>query len=61
MGSYLVSSIPVENELFSNRSILPINGTLTDTTTPGQSGSRGNGNEGVQQVSRTGASLTDTV
>ena len=42
----------------------PIDGTLTDITTLGQSGFECNGNEGVFhtfQIFRTGASLSDVV
>ena len=45
-----------------NRSIWPINGTLTDTTTPSLSKPGCTGNEGalhIPQSSRTGASLSD--
>ena len=35
------------NIIFVNRSIWPIYGTLIDTTTPGQSEPRSNGNKGV--------------
>ena len=34
----------------SNNSILPIDRTLSDATTPGQSGPRSNGNEGIHQI-----------
>ena len=40
----MASSILIEYESFLNRSIWPIDGTLTD-------GSEGNGNEGVTQYS----------
>ena len=46
----------------SNTSIWPIDRTLSDATTPGQSGLRSNGNEGVLQIpqsSKPGASLSD--
>ena len=46
------------NKLFSNGSIWPIDGTLTGTTTPGQSGSESNDNEVVFHTclnSKTGA------
>ena len=33
-----------------NSSIWPINGNLTDTTTPGQSGPKSKGNEGVLHI-----------
>ena len=39
----------------------PIDGNLTDTTTPGQSGPGSNGNKGVFHTSRTRASSLDTV
>ena len=58
------SSIPIEYELFLNKSIQPIDGTLTDTSTPDQNGPGNNGNEEVlhiTQVSRTGASSSDAV
>ena len=35
----------IKSKYFSNRSILPKNGSLTGTTTPGQSESRSNDNE----------------
>ena len=44
--------------------IQPIDGTLTDTTTPGQSGPWSNGDEGVlhiPQTSTTGTSPSDSV
>ena len=41
---YAVSNIPNTNN-FLNRSIWPIDGTLTGTTTPGQSGPISNANE----------------
>ena len=47
---------PIENYWFLIRSISLIDGTLTDTNTPGQSGLRSNGNKGVlhsPQISRT--------
>ena len=47
-----------------NNSVWPIDGTLTRTTTPGQSGARGNGNKGVlhiPQSSRARASSLDAV
>ena len=50
---------PIEYEYFFNRSIWPINRTVTGTTTPGQSGTRSNGNEGELNtlvIFRTGAS-----
>ena len=43
----MVSNIPIQYIYFSNGSIWPMNGTLTGTTTPGPSGPRSNGNEGV--------------
>ena len=47
---------------FLNRSICPIDGTLTDTTTMHQSGTGSNGNVGVfstPQFYRNGTSLSD--
>ena len=47
-----------------NSSIWPQDGTLTGTTTSGQSGARSNSNEGVlhiPQSTRTGTSLWDVV
>ena len=38
--------------IFLNRSILPIDGTLTGITTPGQSGPGNNGNEGILLTDR---------
>ena len=49
---------------WSNRSLWPIDGTLTGTSTPGQSESGNNDNDGVFQIhqsSQTGASASDTV
>ena len=43
----MLSCIPVNYEWFLNRSIWPIDGTLTGITTLGQSGPGSNGNEGV--------------
>ena len=40
--SYIISSILVEYKLFSNRSIWAIDGTLTASNTPGQSGPKSN-------------------
>ena len=57
--NYMASSIPIEYESFLNWSILPIDVTLTGTTTRGWSGPRSNCNEGVlhtPQISRTKAS-----
>ena len=50
-------------QIILNRSIWPIDGSLTGTTTPGQNEPRSNGNEVVfhiPQSSRTGASPPDT-
>ena len=41
----MASSIPIKYEYFLNRSIWPMDGTLTRTTTPDQSGPGSNGNE----------------
>ena len=49
---------PIEYEQFLKRSIKAIDGTLTGTTTPGQSRSGNNGNEGllyILQIFRTRA------
>ena len=60
----IASSIPIEYEQFSNRSIWLIDGTLTGTITPGQSGHGSNDNEEVLhtcQNSRNGTSLSDAI
>ena len=44
-----------------NRSIWPIDGTLTSITTLGHSEPGSNGNEGVLQSSKTWASILDVV
>ena len=41
---------PIENDLFSNRSIWLIDGTLTGTTTRGQSGPESDNNEEVTRI-----------
>ena len=43
----MASSIPIELELFLNRTIWPIDGTLRDITTPSQSEPWSNGNEKI--------------
>ena len=60
----MASSILIKYKLFLNRSIWPIDKTLTGTTTVGESGTRSNGNEGVlhtAEISRPGASPADAV
>ena len=51
-------------EIFLNIFFLPIDDTQIDTPTSGQSGTEGNGNRGIlhtPQITRTGASISDTV
>ena len=38
----MASSIPIKYKWFSNRSIWPMDGTLTHTTSPGQNGTKNN-------------------
>ena len=47
----MASHIPLQYEWFLNRPIWPINGTLTDPTTQGQSEPGSNGNERVLHAS----------
>ena len=44
-------SVPIEYESFLNRSIFPIDWTLTGTTTSGQRGLENNPNESVLHIS----------
>ena len=47
----MISNIPIEYKPFLNRSIWPIDGTLTGTTTPDQSQPGSNDNEDWFMVS----------
>ena len=61
---YILSNIPIEYELFLNRSIWYTDETLTGTNTPCQSGPGSNGNEGILYtllISTTGVLPLDTV
>ena len=53
------SNIVLSNIIF--KQIWLIDGTLTGTITLGQSGHGNNGNEGVLQISKTGASPSNAV
>ena len=60
----MVSSIPIEYEQSLNRTISPIDKTLTGTTTSDQSGSGSNGNEELfytPEISGSGVLSSDVV
>ena len=63
-SEFFFSYNPIKYKWFLNRCIWPINGTLTGTTIPGNSGPKSNNNEevlSISQISKTRASPSDAV
>ena len=61
---FMISCIPIEYKSFFNKSIWPIDETLTGTTTPGQGGPGSNGNKEVlhtPQISKIEDSISNAV